>query len=94
LWALECLWAIEWACGATVLGGLSALEWAATVLGGLIGLASYIVIYTLYGVLVYTLWGPKRFLLPITYLPMNLVTLRVTGIWFLYGLQYHSIASA
>jgi len=32
---------------------------------------------------VYTLWGRKRFLLPVTYLPTNLVypfTLRVTGI--------------
>jgi len=32
---------------------------------------------------VYTLWGRKRFLLPVTYFPANLVhpfTLRVTGI--------------
>jgi len=32
---------------------------------------------------IYTLWGRKRFLLPVTYLPTNLVypfTLRVTGI--------------
>jgi len=32
---------------------------------------------------IYTLWGRKRFLLPVTYFPMNLVypfTLRVTGI--------------
>jgi len=32
---------------------------------------------------IYTLWGRKRFLLPVTYLPSNLVypfTLRVTGI--------------
>jgi len=32
---------------------------------------------------IYTLWGRKRFLLPVTYFPTNLVypfTLRVTGI--------------
>jgi len=32
---------------------------------------------------IYTLWGRKRFLLPVTYFPTNLIypiTLRVTGI--------------
>jgi len=44
---------------------------------------------------IYTLWGRKRFLLPVTYFPTNLVypfTLRVTGIVNIYsdlmGFQY------
>jgi len=44
---------------------------------------------------IYTLWGRKRFLLPVTYFPTNLVypfTLRVTGIINIYsdlmGFQY------
>jgi len=37
---------------------------------------------------IYTLWGRKRFLLPVTYFPTNLVyhfTLRVTGIISVFG---------